>query len=120
MNCALKDVSTCYDKNNTVLAHFEALMVLRYPSVQNLAEFDHDPAYLGECNYFDTVPADVMEMWMVSLQGTERCDLGDYFGMLGYALKNLYGLIADQNQFISIAPTIESRYDDRFKNKQGF
>ena len=68
MNCALKDVSTCYDKKNTVHAHFEALMVLRYPSTRYLAIFNHDPAYLAECDYFDTLPEDVFEMWMVSLQ----------------------------------------------------
>ena len=60
----MKDVSKCYDANNTIIINFHALKELQNPSTHYLAMFDHDPAYLAQCDYFDTVSEDVLEMWM--------------------------------------------------------
>lgn len=78
-------VSECFPDETTY--HFEALMALRYRSTQTLSDFGHDPAYLANCTYFEEkVPEAVMEMWLESIQGKNRCPLSDYFSMLGRGL----------------------------------
>ena len=63
MNCAMEDADSCYSEEEKVSVHFEALQFMRYRSTHFLSDFGHDPAYLAECDYWETVPEDVMEMW---------------------------------------------------------